>query len=198
LCKSHLHGVFIAIATAAGTKDLRRIDSAWSRDHNFHQRDRQQVSGVYRFDRAHIARGEQNVLAGAVEWVRVPSGDSLAQPHHASAEISAFTLPEFLVLVVLKEHEMYGLEIARSLSEHPDFGVPPGNGVLYPVLKTLVRDGALNARRVPGTPRIYYSLTDQGRERLLAIAKRWADLNDAVQSLVAGPQTARQPEQPRV
>ena len=93
---------------------------------------------------------------------------------------------------------MYGLEIARSLSEHPGFGIPPGNGVLYPVLKTLVRDGALNARRVPGAPRIYYSLTDQGRDRLLAIAKRWADLNDAVQSLVADSPPPRESQQPRV
>lgn len=137
-------------------------------------------------------------MAGAVDWVRVPGGDSPAQVHHAaaSAEISVFTLPELLVLVVLKDHEMYGQEIARSLSEHPDFGVPPGNGILYPVLKTLVREGALSARRVPGTPRIYYSLTDQGRERLLAIAKRWADLNEAVQSLVDP--VGRQPDQPRV
>jgi len=126
-------------------------------------------------------------LAGAVEWVRVAGDARVAPRAAASSEVSAFTLPEFLVLAVLKDHEMYGLEIARSLSEHPDFGLPPGNGVLYPVLKTLVREGALTARRVPGTPRIYYSLTDQGRDRLLAIAKRWADLNQAVQSLVAKP-----------
>jgi len=135
-----------------------------------------------------------------VEWVRVPGGESLAQPHHiaTSPEISAFTLPEFLVLAVLKEHEMYGLEIARSLSEHPGFGIPPGNGVLYPVLKTLVREGALNARRVPGTPRIYYGLTDQGKDRLAAIAKRWADLNQAVQSLVAPAAPESQQIPPRV
>lgn len=125
-------------------------------------------------------------MAGAVDWVSVPSGDSVGRAPGvaASAEISAFTLPEFLVLVVLQEREMYGLEIARSLSEHPAFGAPPGNGILYPVLKTLVREGALSARQVAGTPRIYYSLTQQGRERLRAIAKRWADLNEAVQSLV--------------
>jgi DNA-binding PadR family transcriptional regulator len=132
-----------------------------------------------------------------VEWVRVPGGDSLAHTRPESADISAFTLPEFLVLAVLNEHEMYGLEIARSLCEHPDFGVPPGNGILYPVLKTL-RDGALSARRVPGTPRTYYNLTDQGRARLLATAKRWADLNEAVQSLGAEPARESQPVQPRV
>ena len=84
---------------------------------------------------------------------------------------------------------MYGLEIVRSLSAQPDFGIHSGAGIIYPLLKTLVKEGTLHSRRVNGTPRIYYSLTDQGRERFLALVKRWASINDAVQSM-AGPPPA--------
>jgi PadR family transcriptional regulator PadR len=96
-----------------------------------------------------------------------------------------FALEEFFVLGALREREMYGLEVVRSLSAHPGFGLHAGAGIIYPLLKTLVKEGALHSRRVSGTPRIYYSLTDQGRERFLALVKRWASLNDAVQSLAA-------------
>lgn len=80
---------------------------------------------------------------------------------------------------------MYGLEIVRSLSAHPDYGLHSGAGIIYPLLKTLAKEGILHSRRVNGTPRIYYSLTDQGKERFLALVKRWASLNEAVQSLAA-------------
>jgi PadR family transcriptional regulator PadR len=98
---------------------------------------------------------------------------------------NSFALEEFLVLGILREREMYGLEVVRSLSEHPDFGIHSGAGTVYPLLKTLVKEGALHSRRVNGTPRTYYSLTDQGRERFLALVKRWASLNEAVRSLAA-------------
>jgi PadR family transcriptional regulator PadR len=117
------------------------------------------------------------------------SGGARAHSGHGHeagpSEISSFTLHEFFVLGTLKEREMYGLEIVRALSGQPDFGGHAGMGTVYPILKTLVKEGALCSRRANGTPRVYYSLTDQGRERLLAIAKRWAHLNNTVQSVVA-------------
>lgn len=126
-------------------------------------------------------------MAGALDWVRVSTdngaGTQADRTSHAPAD--TFALEEFFVLGVLREREMYGLEIVRSLSAHPDFGIHAGAGVIYPLLKTLVKEGTLQSRRVNGTPRTYYSLTDQGIERFLAIAKRWASLNDTVQSLAA-------------
>jgi PadR family transcriptional regulator PadR len=125
-----------------------------------------------------------------LDWVRVSTNESgVGRGRLAPAPADTFALEEFFVLGVLREREMYGLEIVRSLSAHPDFGIHSGAGIIYPLLKTLVKEGTLHSRRVNGTPRIYYSLTDQGRERFLALVKRWASINDAVQSM-AGPPPA--------
>lgn len=123
-------------------------------------------------------------MAGSLDWVRVSPGAAQAGCR-PSATADTFALEEFFVLGALREREMYGLEIVRSLSAHPDYGIHSGAGIIYPLLKTLVKEGILHSRRVNGTPRIYYSLTDQGKERFLALVKRWASLNDAVQSLAA-------------
>lgn len=123
-------------------------------------------------------------MAGSLDWIRVSTNKGAAGSP-SSAPPDTFALEEFFVLGVLREREMYGLEIVRSLAAHPDFGVHSGAGIIYPLLKTLVKEGTLQSRRVNGTPRTYYSLTEQGKERFLTLVKRWASLNDAVQSLAA-------------
>jgi PadR family transcriptional regulator PadR len=121
-----------------------------------------------------------------LDWVRVSADSTRAgRGPLASAPADTFALEEFFVLGVLREREMYGLEIVRSLTARPDFGIHSGAGIIYPLLKTLVKEGTLQSRRANGTPRTYYSLTEQGRERFLTLVKRWASLNDAVQSLAA-------------
>jgi PadR family transcriptional regulator PadR len=128
----------------------------------------------------------EDVLAQSLDWVRVSTNESGAgRGPLAPAHADTFALEEFFVLGILREREMYGLEIVRSLSAHPDFAIHSGAGIVYPLLKTLVKEGTLQSRRVNGTPRTYYSLRDQGRERFLTRVKRWASLNDAVQSLAA-------------
>lgn len=127
-------------------------------------------------------------MAGSLDWVRVSTNEGVSGTHANRAPLThadTFALEEFFVLGVLRDREMYGLEIVRFLSAHPDFGIQSGAGIIYPLLKTLVKEGALQSRRVNGTPRTYYGLTEQGRERFQAIVKRWASLNDAVQSLAA-------------
>jgi PadR family transcriptional regulator PadR len=128
-------------------------------------------------------------LAGSLHWVRVSADGGSARAHadhgHLAVHAANFTLEEFFVLGALKEREMYGLEIVRSLSTHSAHGFSAGTGTVCPLLKTLVKEGALRSRRGSGFPRTYYSLTEQGRERFLAIAKSWAGLNEAVQSVAA-------------
>jgi PadR family transcriptional regulator PadR len=102
----------------------------------------------------------------------------------SSPGMDAFTLREFIILGVLKEREMHGAEVAKSLSAIGDFGSSVGTGIVYPLLKDLAKDGALCVRRTGGTPRVYYSLTDKGKARLQAIAMSWATINHSLQSLV--------------
>ena len=123
-------------------------------------------------------------------WARVSNDNCQAPaiadpgPVIARAEIIDCTLREFLVLAVLKEREMCGSAVVKWLSALQDCGIPPGMGVVHPLLKNLVRNGALQARRTGGAPRVYYRLTDHGKLRLCALAMRWATLNDALQSLI--------------
>ena len=138
--------------------------------------------------------GEDDV-AGSLDWVRVSTDQGVSGTHASrapAASASTFALEEFFVLAVLREGEMYGLEVVRALSAHPNYGIHSGAGIIYPLLKTLVKEGTLQSRRINGTPRTYYSLTDQGRERFQALVKRWASLNEAVQSLAGTPPADRE------
>lgn len=127
--------------------------------------------------------------------VRARAGQGSAPRDAGSLDIGVATLEEFLVLAVLSEHEMCGREIRRTLSEHTDFGVAPGYGSLYGLLRKLVKDGALHSRRAGDSSRAFYSLTERGYERFLAIAQRWAMLNESIQSMVMqlGPRRDRGP-----
>lgn len=125
-------------------------------------------------------------MAESALWVQVEPGIP-ARPGHSqpAPPANSFSLLELFVLGILKEREMCGVEVARSLSLHPEFGVSSSIGIVYPLLKTLVKEGMLRSRRVGGKPRVNYSLTEQGRVRMQAIAERWASLNEAVQSVMA-------------
>jgi PadR family transcriptional regulator PadR len=64
--------------------------------------------------------------------------------------------------------------------------VTPGEGVVYPMLHALEKDGALKSRRktVGGRSRVYYSLTTRGEKRLAALTGHWTSVNMAVQAVL--------------
>ena len=74
-------------------------------------------------------------------------------------------VPELLILRLLKQEEMYGYEIVQAIRDCTDAVIAVGEGVVYPVLHGLERDGALRSRRknVNGRSRIYYSVTPRDR-----------------------------------
>src|SRR5207245_8567978 len=77
-------------------------------------------------------------------------------------------VPELLILRLLQQEEMYGYEIVQAIRSRTDAVIAVGEGVVYPVLHGLERDGALRSRRkkVNGRSRIYYSVTDRKSTRL--------------------------------
>ena len=77
-------------------------------------------------------------------------------------------IPELLLLRLLGEKEMYGYELVRSIRSVTNDAISFGEGVIYPVLHSLQRNGALKSKRktVGGRTRVYYSLTKKGRGRL--------------------------------
>lgn len=95
---------------------------------------------------------------------------------------------ELLILQLLQQEEMYGYEIVQAIRSRTGAVVAVGEGVVYPVLHALERDGALKSRRrtVNGRSRIYYSVTRAGARRLADLTKTWTRLTAAIQIMLAG------------
>ena len=66
----------------------------------------------------------------------------------------------------------------RSTHRH----ISLGEGVIYPVLHSLERNGSLKSKRkaVAGRTRVYYSLTRKGRERLEKLRHDWSRIQGGV------------------
>lgn len=97
-------------------------------------------------------------------------------------------IPELMILRLLQDQEMYGYEIVQAISLRTRQIVSPGEGVVYPVLHALEKDGALKSRRktVNGRSRVYYTLTPRGAKRLSSLTGAWSALNGAVEAVLAG------------
>ena len=94
---------------------------------------------------------------------------------------------EYCVLAMLRDEELYGLDIARRLTV--DGVLMSGEGTLYPLLARLRKAGLVDTQwqeSVEGPPRRYYSLTADGRVALDAFARTWKPFRDAVDSAIQG------------
>ena len=91
-------------------------------------------------------------------------------------------VPELLLLRLLDQSEMYGYELVRSIRSATGEAISLGEGVIYPVLHALERNGALRSRRkaVGGRTRVYYSLTAKGRKRLDKLRQDWHRIQGGV------------------
>jgi len=96
-------------------------------------------------------------------------------------------LLDFCVLNLLSHGEAYGYEIAQRLKSLQALAVT--ESTLYPILARLRAEGLLSVRTgasSDGPPRRYFSLTPEGRERLIEMNVYWADLNRAIAGLQWG------------
>jgi PadR family transcriptional regulator PadR len=99
-------------------------------------------------------------------------------------------VPELLILQLLQQEEMYGYEIVQAIRSRTNAVIAVGEGVVYPVLHGLERDGALRSRRktVNSRSRIYYSVTPVGSHRLADLSETWTNLAGAIQEMLTGGQ----------
>ena len=78
---------------------------------------------------------------------------------------------------------MYGYELVRSIKKVTEEAISLGEGVIYPVLHSLERNGSLKVvkrKAVGGRTRVYYSLTKKGRERLDKLQNDWRRIQGGV------------------
>jgi PadR family transcriptional regulator PadR len=91
-------------------------------------------------------------------------------------------VPELLILRLLGEREMYGYEIVAAIRARTADAISLGEGVVYPVLHALEREGALKSRRkaVNGRTRVYYTVTRTGETRLAKLVGQWMQITETV------------------
>ena len=97
-------------------------------------------------------------------------------------------IPELLILKLLQDREMYGYEIVQAIARQTGEAITPGEGVVYPLLHALEKDGALKARAQPAgaRTRIYYTLTSKGVRKLFDLTDEWTKVNRVVGLVLKG------------
>ncbi|PQO41060.1 PadR family transcriptional regulator [Blastopirellula marina] len=95
-----------------------------------------------------------------------------------------------LVLLSLLERHgeaMYGYEIGRWLESHSGDRLPMNQGAIYPVLRSLEKQGLLGSQMLPsetGPPRKYYQITANGRRSLADWTVAWEESKRFVESVL--------------
>ncbi|MFA5771818.1 MAG: PadR family transcriptional regulator [Thermoplasmata archaeon] len=94
---------------------------------------------------------------------------------------------QLCILTLLNKQRKYGFQISRELKELSNDYFDIKEGTLYPALHILEKRGYLKSEWVDegtGTPKKYYSLTDDGRAYLREVKKEWYELNRNVRNVL--------------
>lgn len=98
--------------------------------------------------------------------------------------IAASTEP--LVLSLLQEGESYGYALIQRVRELSGDGIVWTDGMLYPVLHRLERQGQIKSRwktADTGRKRKYYTIQKAGRVALAEAQSQWRVVQDALDAL---------------
>jgi len=91
-----------------------------------------------------------------------------------------------LVLAILSEGESYGYAIIKRVGELTGGELQWTDGMLYPILHRLERNGSIVATwgtSETGRRRKYYRLTDQGRSELQQHQRQWKVVDAALRGI---------------
>ena len=92
---------------------------------------------------------------------------------------------DLVILAVLWNERLYGLEILRRLEQVA--GLDLAEGTLYPILLRLKQEGLLESTWVEaetGHPRKYYRLTRAGRQRTSKMCESWEEFSQGISRLL--------------
>ena len=98
-----------------------------------------------------------------------------------------------LILSILAEADSYGYAIIRRVAELSGGRLQWTDGMLYPVLHRLERQGHVTARwglSDTGRTRRYYRITRQGRTQLKAHQQQWRAVDETLQGMWIEARTA--------
>jgi PadR family transcriptional regulator PadR len=94
-----------------------------------------------------------------------------------------------LILAVLSEEPMYGYQISQELDQRSDGYFDMKEGLLYPLLHRMQREGLVNSKwqEAEGARRRkYYAITKAGQEALQEQSKEWQMFMSKLQGVLAG------------
>jgi PadR family transcriptional regulator PadR len=104
--------------------------------------------------------------------------------HFSKGLMAASTKP--FILTFLKKGDNYGYEIIREVKELSGGIMKWSDGMLYPVLHRLEKDGLVNSRwqfSDEGRYRKYYSITESGKRALETEKKQWLQVHEMLVKL---------------
>ncbi len=91
-----------------------------------------------------------------------------------------------LVLAILAEGDSYGYVIIKRVAELSGGHLQWSDGMLYPVLHRLERQGFVAAKwaaAASGRRRKYYRITKEGRAQLVAQRQQWQAVDNALRGI---------------
>ncbi|MBZ0265106.1 helix-turn-helix transcriptional regulator [bacterium] len=91
-----------------------------------------------------------------------------------------------LVLAILSEGENYGYAIIKRVGELSDGELQWTDGMLYPLMHRLERNGSISAswgKSETGRKRKYYRLTDSGKQQLVLHQQQWNVVDAALRGI---------------
>lgn len=92
-----------------------------------------------------------------------------------------------MVLAALADGPLHGYQIAKEIGRRSDDALTLGQGVLYPILHRLERDGLIEGSweaQVGRPNRRYYRLTAKGERALHEKAHEWRAFTSAMERLL--------------
>ena len=94
---------------------------------------------------------------------------------------------DLILLTILEEGEMYGLEIIQEAQTRTDGYFDFKEGSLYPALHRLTQSGLLQSEfresDLGGPRRKYYTLTEKGQHNLAKKRSDWKQFSSAIDQL---------------
>ena len=94
---------------------------------------------------------------------------------------------DLILLTILEEGEMYGLEIIQEAQTRTDGYFDFKEGSLYPALHRLTQSGLLQSEfresDLGGPRRKYYTLTEKGQHNLAKKRADWKQFSSAIDQL---------------
>src|ERR1700748_989800 len=93
-----------------------------------------------------------------------------------------------IILRLSRGPGLYWYFIVQAIRASTREVISLSEGVVYPLLHALEKDGALKSRRVPAGPRtrVYYTLTSRGMRRLFDLTDDWTRMQGAVGAVLKG------------